>query len=433
MARTWRWDIDGHFSGTPFAASIGMTSLHEREASTRAFRLSDRAHRMPDSPIRKLAPLAEAAKSRGTNVYHLNIGQPDIETPPCMLQRLKQLDAKVLEYSPSTGTPEFLRSLQHYYQRRLGLQLELNQILATTGGSEAILFAFMACANEGDDVMVVEPFYANYRAFATMAGLNIVPVTSRGRDGFHMPPRPVWEKALTPRSRLVIICNPSNPTGTVYSREELAMIASFCRDHGLFLVSDEVYREFVYDGGTAISALELDDAGHFAIVVDSLSKRYSACGIRLGSLVTRNAEVYDACLRMAQGRLSPPGLAQFVAVGVESLGDEYMRGVLDEYQRRRDVLYDGLTAIPGVFLQKPEGAFYCMAKLPIESADDFASWLLSEFDDRGETVMVAPASGFYASDHLGRSEVRIAYVLKEAALRRSVELLRIALERYKTK
>ncbi|HEX7418257.1 MAG TPA: pyridoxal phosphate-dependent aminotransferase [Thermoanaerobaculia bacterium] len=410
-----------------------MTSVRPLETSSRAFRLSQRAHRMPASPIRKLAPLAEAAKARGTKVYHLNIGQPDIETPACMLDRLKTLDTKILEYSPSTGTPEFLRSLQRYYQRRLGLDLGLDQILATTGGSEAILFAFMACANEGDDVMVVEPFYANYRAFATMAALNIVPVTSRGRDGFHVPPRTVWEKALTPRTRVVIICNPGNPTGTVYSRDELDMIASFCRDHGLFLISDEVYREFVYDGRKAISALELNDVDDFAIVVDSLSKRYSACGIRLGALVTRNAEVYDACLRMAQGRLSPPGLAQFVAVGVESLGDEYTSGVLSEYQRRRDVLYEGLTSIPGVFLEKPEGAFYCMAKLPVENADHFASWLLSDFEDHGETVMVAPATGFYASDHLGKSEVRIAYVLKEADLRRCVELLRLALSRYKTK
>ncbi len=408
-------------------------SLDESETWSAAFRVSARALRMPASPIRKLAPLAEAAKARGTKVYHLNIGQPDIETPSCMLDRLKQLDARVLEYSPSTGTPEFLRSLQQYYRKRLGLDIALDQVLATTGGSEAILFAFMACANGGDDVIVVEPFYANYRAFATMAGLNIVAVTSRGRDGFHMPPRPVWEKALTARTRIVIICNPSNPTGTVYTREELEMVAAFCRDHGLFLISDEVYREFVYDGHRAVSALQLDDSGAFAIVVDSLSKRYSACGIRLGSLVTRNAGVYGACLRMAQGRLSPPGLAQFVAVGADNLGDEYMRAVLDEYQMRRDVLFDGLLSIPGVFLQKPEGAFYCMARLPVESADDFAVYLLSEFEDHGETVMVAPGSGFYASDHLGRSEVRIAYVLREADLRRCVELLRIALARYAAK
>ena len=408
-------------------------TIHDVEASVRTLQLSERAHRMPASPIRRLAPLADAAKARGTRVYHLNIGQPDIETPACMLDRLKQLETKILEYSPSSGTPEFLRSLQHYYQRRLGVDIKLDQLIATTGGSEAILFSFMACANEGDDVMVIEPYYANYRAFATMAGLNLVPVTSRGRDGFHMPSRNVWENALTPRTRLVIICNPSNPTGTVYSREELDVIAGFCRDHNLFLVSDEVYREFVYDGRKAVSALELDDVEDIAIVVDSLSKRYSACGIRLGSLVTRNADVYDACLRMAQGRLSPPGLAQFVAVGVESLGDEYTRGVIAEYQHRRDVLYEGLTSIPGVFLQKPEGAFYCMAKLPVPDADEFASWLLSDFSHENETVMVAPASGFYASDHLGKSEVRIAYVLKEADLRRSVELLRIALQQYPKK
>jgi aspartate aminotransferase len=397
--------------------------------TARRFALSRRAEEMPESPIRKLAPLAEGAKARGVKVYHLNIGQPDIETPSCMRERLHQLESKVLEYSPSTGTPEFIRSLQHYYEKRVGVSLETSQILATTGGSEAILFAFMACANQGDGVMVVEPFYANYRAFATMAGLDIVPVTCRGRDGFHLPERHVWERALTDRTRLVIICNPNNPTGTVYSPEELESVASFCRDNGLFLVSDEVYREFVYDGRKAMSALELEDADDFVIVVDSLSKRYSACGIRLGSLVTRNREVFDACLRMAQGRLSPPGIAQFIAVGAESLGDDYTSGVVAEYQRRRDVLFEGLTSIPGVFLTKPEGAFYCVARLPVDDADDFAAWLLCEFDNDGETVMIAPASGFYATP-LGKSEVRIAYVLNETDLRRSVELLRIALERY---
>ena len=396
----------------------------------RLFALSGRATRMPASPIRKLAPLAEAAKARGTNVYHLNIGQPDIETPACMRDRLKELDAKVLEYSPSTGTPEFLRSLQRYYERRLGVPLETDQILATTGGSEAILFSLIACADEGDDLMVVEPFYANYTSFATMAGLNIVPVTSRGRDGFHLPPREVWEQALTPRTRVLILCNPNNPTGTVYAREELESVARFCRDHGLFLVSDEVYREFVYDGKRAISALELRGCDDFVIVVDSLSKRYSACGIRLGSLVTRIPEVYDACLRMAQGRLSPPGLAQFIAVGADTLGDEYTRDVVAEYQRRRDVLFEGLTSIPGVFLQKPEGAFYCVAKLPVDDAERFAEWLLTDFEHGGATVLIAPASGFYASP-LGTSEVRIAYVLNCDDLRASIELLRIALQRYK--
>ena len=406
-----------------------MTSLHELETDKRAPLLSRRALEMPASPIRKLAPLAEAAKARGTRVLHLNIGQPDIETPACMLERLKQLDAKVLEYSPSTGTPEFIRSLVRYYEHRVGIELKPNQVLATTGGSEAILFAFMACANEGEDVLVVEPYYANYKAFATMAGLNIVPVTSRGRDGFHLPPLPVWERALTSNTRLVILCNPSNPTGTVYTREELETVAQFCREHGLFLVSDEVYREFVYDGRKAISALELEGMDDLVIVVDSLSKRYSACGIRLGSLVTRNAEVYDAALRMAQGRLSPPGLAQFIAVGAESLGEEYTRDIVAEYQRRRDVLFEGLTSIPGVFLLKPEGAFYCVAKLPVADADDFAIWLLSEFEHGGATVMLAPASGFYATS-LGKSEVRIAYVLNQDDLRTAIEVLRAGLAKY---
>jgi aspartate aminotransferase len=399
------------------------------EIETR-FTVSRRALEMPASPIRKLAPLADTAKSRGVKVYHLNIGQPDIETPACMLERLKQLDDRVLEYSPSTGTPAFLQSLQRYYERRLGISLNLGEILATTGGSEAILFALMACANDGDDVIVIEPFYANYRAFATMAGLNIVPVTSRGRDGFHLPERHVFERAVTPRTRALILCNPSNPTGVVYTSEELEMIASFCRDHGLFLISDEVYREFVYDGRRAISALELKDCEEFTIVVDSLSKRYSACGIRLGALVTRNADVYDACLRMAQGRLSPPGLAQFIAVGAESLGDDYTRDVVAEYQRRRDVLFEGLTSIPGVFLQKPEGAFYCIVKLPIDNADDFAVWLLTDYARDNATVMLAPANGFYASAEMGKSEVRIAYVLREEDLRVAVELLRDALTIY---
>ncbi|HKR66421.1 MAG TPA: pyridoxal phosphate-dependent aminotransferase, partial [Thermoanaerobaculia bacterium] len=391
--------------------------------------LSRRARNMPASPIRKLAPLADAAKARGTRVLHLNIGQPDIETPPAMIDRLRTMNAKVLEYSPSTGTPEFLRSVQRYYERRVGVRVETNQILATTGGSEAILFSFLACANEGDDVLVVEPYYANYSAFAMMAGVNLVPVTSRGRDGFHFPPREVWERALTPRTRIVIFSNPSNPTGAVYTREELDMLAAFCRDHGLFLVSDEVYREFVYDGRKAVSALELEGVDDLVIVVDSLSKRYSACGIRLGSLITRNAEIYDGCLRMAQGRLSPPGLAQFIAIGVDTLDDSYTHAVVAEYQHRRDVLHEGLTSIPGVFLAKPEGAFYCIARLPVEDANDFAVWLLSEFQHEGATVMLAPASGFYVTPQ-GKSEVRIAYVLKEEDLRLATRVLGVALQRY---
>lgn len=407
-----------------------MTDLAQEPRVAREAGVSWRAQQMPASPIRRLAPLADDAKARGIKVYHLNIGQPDIETPACMRARLREIEDKVLEYSPSPGTPAYLRSLQTYYSRRLGLDLDLNQILATTGGSEAILFALMAVADPGDEVIVLEPYYANYGAFATMAGVNLVAVTSRSRDGFHFPARHLWDRAVTPRTRAVMICNPSNPTGAVYARDELEMLASFCREHGLFLISDEVYREFVYDGRKAISALELDGSNDFAIVVDSLSKRYSACGIRLGALVTRNPDVYDACLRMAQGRLSPPGLAQFIAVGAESLGPEYTNEVVAEYQHRRDVLFDELLSIPGVSLHKPEGAFYCVPTLPVDDADAFAAWLLRDFSQDGATVMVAPASGFYSS-RLGKHEVRIAYVLREQDLRTAVGLLKVALERYR--
>jgi aspartate aminotransferase len=392
--------------------------------------ISNRGRAMPASPIRKLMPLADGAKRRGVHVYHLNIGQPDLETPAPMRERLQHLPGPVLEYSPSVGTPEYLASIRDYY-RRLGIPLDLDQVLATTGGSEAIQFALFACANEGEDALVVEPFYTNYRAFATLAGVRLVPIVSRGEDGFHLPPRAEWERALTPSTRLVILCNPNNPTGTVYSREELLMVAEFCRDHGLFLISDEVYREFVYDDREAVSALTLAGFERHVVVVDSLSKRYSACGIRLGCLATRNPEVYQACLRMAQGRLSPPGLAQLVAVGATELGPEYTRSVVTEYQKRRDLLFHGLREIPGVFLRKPEGAFYFVARLPVADSEDFASWMLNEFSLDGATVMVAPAQGFYATPGLGLDEVRIAYVLKEDDLRAAVRVLAAGLATYR--
>jgi aspartate aminotransferase len=391
--------------------------------------VSARGERVPASPIRKLMPLAEDAKKRGIRVLHLNIGQPDLETPPAMRERLARYPERVIAYSPSGGTPEYLAFLVEYY-RRLGLSLTTDELIATTGGSEAVLFAFLACADAGAEALVVEPFYTNYSAFAAMAGVRLVPLTTRVEDGFHLPPREAWERACTPRTRFVVLCNPNNPTGTVYSPEELAEIAAFCRDRGLFLVADEVYREFVYDGRRSVSALSLDGFEECVILVDSLSKRYSACGIRLGCLATRNREVHRACLRMAQGRLSPPGLAQFVAVGAIELGPEYTAGVVAEYGRRRDVLYEGLRRIPGVFLPKPEGAFYFIARLPIDDGDDFASWLLTDFDFHGATVMVAPARGFYATPGLGADEVRIAYVLNEQDLRTAVEILAAGLESY---
>lgn len=391
--------------------------------------LSQRAQRMPASPIRRLVPLADAAKKRGIHVYHLNIGQPDLETPQCMRTELARIDTPVLAYTPSGGTPEFVNSMVSYYGK-LGIELTSSQIIATTGGSEALLFAFMAIANPGDEIIVAEPFYANYIAFATMAGLKLVPLQTSVESGFHLPPRAEWEAKITERTRAILVCNPNNPTGTVYTREEMEMLASLCSDRGLFLVSDEVYREFVYDGRKAVSALTFPSISDRVIVVDSLSKRYSACGIRLGTFVTRNPKLFDAAMRMAQGRLSAPGIAQTIAASAVTLGPEYTQNIVTEYQKRRDVLYEGLRAIPGVFLAKPEGAFYFVAKLPVPDAEDFAKFLLNEFSLDGATVMVAPASGFYATPGAGADQVRIAYVLKEEDLRASIRILKAALTAY---
>jgi len=297
-------------------------------------------------------------------------------------------------------------------------------------GDEAILFALTACAGEGDEALVVEPFYTNYAAFATMAGVRLVPLRAHGEDGFHLPPIDAWTRALSPRTRLVLLCNPNNPTGTVYRPDELEAVGAFCRRHGLFLVADEVYREFVYDGRSSTSALSLPGCEDVAVLVDSLSKRYSACGIRLGCLATRNRDVYGAALRMAQGRLSPPGLAQLVALGASELPSDYAKDIVREYQARRDVLFEGLSRIPGVFLRKPEGAFYFVARLPIEDGEDFAAWLLTDYAFEGATVMVAPAQGFYATPGLGREEVRIAYVLRKEDLEAAVRILGHAIPAY---
>lgn len=391
--------------------------------------IAARAQQLPASPIRKLMPLADAARRRGVRVIHLNIGQPDLPTPEPMRQRLANLP-EIVAYTPSGGTPEYLATLQRYYAG-LGIDVDERDILATTGGSEALLFALIACGDVGAEALVVEPFYTNYNAFATMAGVRLMPLTSRGEDGFHLPPRAAWDAAVTPASRMVILCNPNNPTGTVYTREELEMVAGFCRDHELFLISDEVYRELAYDGRVAVSALSLPGMSELTVVVDSLSKRYSACGIRLGSLLTRNRALHEACLRMAQGRLSAPGLAQLAALGVGALDPDYFAANTAMYQRRRDVLFEGLQTIPGVFLRKPEGAFYFIARLPLTDSEDFCRFLLEDFAQGGATVMLAPAPGFYATPGLGRDEVRIAYVLNEAALREAVTILGAGLEAYR--
>jgi aspartate aminotransferase len=390
--------------------------------------ISVRGRKMPASPIRKLMPLADQARRRGVKVYHLNIGQPDLETPPAMRAKLAEAPS-TYAYTPSAGTAECLATLREYY-RRMGIVLEADQIVTTTGGSEAILFALTACAGPDDEALLVEPFYTNYAAFATMAGVRLVPLRARGENGFHLPPMDQWKAVLTPRTKLVLLCNPNNPTGTVYRQDELSAVAAFCRENGLFLISDEVYREFVYDGRVAASVLNLPGCEDVAVLVDSLSKRYSACGIRLGCLATRNPAVSGAALRMAQGRLSPPGLAQLVALGASDLPPDYAKGIVTEYQMRRDVLFEGLSRIPGLFLRKPEGAFYFVARLPIEDGEDFASWLLTDYAKDGATVMVAPAQGFYATPGLGRDEVRIAYVLKSEDLEASVRILAHAIPAY---
>jgi aspartate aminotransferase len=392
-------------------------------------KVSERGRQMPASPIRKLMPLAEEAKRRGVRVLHLNIGQPDLPTPAAMRERLREVP-ETLAYTPSGGTPEYLETLRLYYER-LGVRLSLAQLMATTGGSEAVEFALFACANPGDGALVVEPFYTNYQAFATMGGVSLRPIPTSGEDGFHLPPREEWEAHLTPRTKLVMLCNPNNPTGTVYTWEEVTMVAELCRDHGLFLVLDEVYREFAYDGRRPFSGLMLEGFDDQIVVVDSFSKRYSACGIRLGSLASRNADVMSACLRMGQGRLSAPGLAQLMAQGARELGAEYTAEVVAEYQKRRDVLYEGLTRIPGVFLRKPEGAFYFVARLPVDDAEAFSRFLLTDFSHEGETVMVSPAEGFYATPGRGKDEVRIAYVLKCADLERAVKVLDAGLAAYR--
>lgn len=393
-------------------------------------KISARAQKVPASPIRKLTPLADAAKKRGVRVLHLNIGQPDLPTPEALRARVKRDMPDVLAYSPSGGTADYVASLVSFY-RRSGLDVKPEHVLATTGGSEALVFALMAVGDPGDEVLIPEPFYTNYAAFAAMAGLTVKPLTLRAEDGFHLPSREVWEAACTPKTRAVIACNPNNPTGTVYHRSEIEELAAFCKAHDLALISDEVYRDLVYDGREATSALSLDGMADRTIVVDSLSKRYSACGIRLGCLITKNPEIMAACLCMAQARLSPPGLAQLAALGADDLGPPYFQGVVSEYTRRRDVLYEGLSAIPGVSLHKPEGAFYTVVTLPVDDAEAFARYLLTDFSEGGETVMVAPAEGFYATPGLGKNQARIAYVLAEADLKRAIALLGAALGKYK--
>ena len=392
-------------------------------------KISERGIEMPSSPIRKLAPLANEAKARGVKVYHLNIGQPDLPTPQKALDALKHVDRKVLEYSPSQGFLSLREKLQAYY-RKFRIELSVNDIIITSGGSEAVLFAFLACLNPGDEIIVPEPAYANYMAFAVSAGAVIKTVTSTIETGFALPPVEEFEKLITERTKAILICNPNNPTGYLYTRAEMNQIRDLVMKYDLYLFSDEVYREFIYTGSPYISALNLDGIENNVVLVDSVSKRYSECGIRIGALVTRNADVRRAVMKFCQARLSPPLLGQIVAEESIEGTEDYAADVYEEYVERRKCLVDGLNRIPGVYSPIPMGAFYTVAKLPVDDADKFCEWCLSDFSYEGETVMMAPASGFYSTPGMGRDEVRIAYVLKKDDLLRALFILEKALEAY---
>ena len=394
--------------------------------------ISYRGHEMPSSPIRKLTPLANDAKARGIKVYHLNIGQPDLPTPQKALDALKNVDRSVLEYSPSAGFLSLREKLAKYYGK-YNIELTPEDIIVTSGGSEAVLFAFLACLNPGDEIIVPEPAYANYMAFAVSAGAVIKSVPSSIETGFALPPVEEFEKLITERTKAILICNPNNPTGYLYTRSEMNQIRDIVKKHDLYLFSDEVYREFIYTGSPYISACHLEGLENNVVLIDSVSKRYSECGIRIGAIVTKNTELRSTIMKFCQARLSPPLIGQLVAEASIEDTEEYSAEVYEEYVARRKCLVDGLNKIPGVYSPIPMGAFYTVAKLPVEDADDFCAWCLSDFNYEGETVMMAPASGFYSTPGMGRDEVRIAYVLNKEDLQRAIFLLEKALEQYNSR
>jgi aspartate aminotransferase len=390
--------------------------------------ISQRGVQMPSSPIRKLVPFAEAAKKRGVKVFHLNIGQPDIETPKPVLDAVRHSDFKILEYSHSAGNESYRRKLVTYYER-FNISLNHNQIIVTTGGSEAIVFAFMACLDPGDEVIVPEPFYANYNGFAVEAEVKIKTITASIETGFALPAMADFEKAITPRTKAILICNPNNPTGYLYSKEEMEVLKQLCLKYNLFLFSDEAYREFCYTG-QHFSAMNLEGMEENVILMDTISKRYSACGGRIGAFVTKNQSVLDATMKFAQARLSPPSFAQIAGEAAVDLPADYFDGIKAEYQSRRDILVKMLNEIPGVFCPNPGGAFYAMASLPIDDSDKFCQWILESFAHEGQTVMMAPATGFYATPGLGKNEVRLAYVLNTMDISHAMVCLEKALEVY---
>ena len=391
--------------------------------------ISNRAVAMPESPIRKLVPLADAAKRRGVKVYHLNIGQPDLETPQQGLDALRNIDRKVLEYSPSDGYRSLREKLVGYYDQ-YQIKLTPEDIIITTGGSEAVLFAFMSCLNPGDEIIVPEPAYANYMAFAISAGAVIRTISTSIEEGFALPKVERFEELINERTRGILICNPNNPTGYLYTRKEMYRIRDMVKKYDLFLFSDEVYREFIYTGSPYISACHLEGIEQNVVLIDSVSKRYSECGIRIGALITKNRELRNAVMKFCQARLSPPLIGQIVAEASIDAPRSYMIHTYEEYIERRNCLIDGLNRIPGVYSPIPMGAFYTVARLPVDDSDRFCAWCLSEFSYEGETVMLAPASGFYTDPTKGRNEVRIAYVLNKHDLRRALYILGRALEAY---
>ncbi|UKN02473.1 pyridoxal phosphate-dependent aminotransferase [Paracrocinitomix mangrovi] len=391
--------------------------------------ISKKGINMPSSPIRKLVPFAEKAEAEGKTVYYLNIGQPDIKTPEVAFDALMIMDRKNIAYSHSAGGANYRKGLSDYY-KSVGIDVSDDEIMVTTGGSEALLFSFLSTLNPGEEIIIPEPFYANYNGFAQYAGINITPVTANIEDGFALPPIEAFEEKINANTKGIVICNPGNPTGYLYSKEELERLRDIVKKHDLYLYADEVYREFCYDGAEPFSVMNLEGIENNVILIDSVSKRYSMCGARIGALITRNKEVFDTAMKFAQARLSPPTLGQVVAEAALKTPQSYFDEVISTYVDRRNALVEGLNSIDGVFCPMPKGAFYCVAKLPVDSTENFCQWLLEEFDYQGKTVMMAPASGFYASPGLGTQEVRLAYVLEKSALLNAVEVIREALKVY---
>ena len=391
--------------------------------------ISNKGTKMPESPIRKLVPFAEGAKKKGKTVLHLNIGQPDIESPELALDAIHNFNQKVVEYSHSAGFESYRKGLATYYQK-LGIDIDYNDVMVTTGGSEALLFGLNSCLDNGDEIIIPEPFYANYNGFSISAGVKVMPITTSINDGFALPAIEEFEKLITPQTKAILICNPGNPTGYLYSKEELETLRDIVIKHDLFLFADEVYREFCYDGNTHHSVLNIEGLEQHAIVIDSTSKRYSMCGIRVGCIISKNKDLMATALKFAQARLSPPTFGQVAGEAALSTPQSYFDEVSTEYVQRRDLLIEGLNKIEGVICPKPKGAFYCIAQLPVDNADKFAQWLLEEFDYEGKTLMVAPAAGFYSTPNTGTNQVRIAYVLNQEALTQAIVCLEKALQIY---